>query len=66
LVQAAKSYALIQDREFVIPDDIKYLAPYVLGHRILLQSEARMQGLTITAVLDSVMKQVRVPVRLER
>jgi MoxR-like ATPase len=66
LVQAAKSYALIQDREFVIPDDIKYLAPFVLGHRILLQSEARMQGLTITAVLDSVMKQVRVPVRLER
>jgi MoxR-like ATPase len=37
-----------------------------LGHRILLQSEARMQGLTITSVLDSVMKQVRVPVRLER
>jgi MoxR-like ATPase len=66
LVQAAKSYALIQERDFVIPDDIKYLAPFVLGHRILLQSEARMQGLTITSVLDSVMKQVRVPVRLER
>jgi MoxR-like ATPase len=66
LVQAAKAYALIQDREYVIPDDIKYLAPYVLGHRILLQSEARMQGMTIAAVLESVMKQVRVPVRLER
>jgi MoxR-like ATPase len=66
LVQAAKSYALIQGRDFVIPDDIKYLAPFVLGHRILLQSEARMQGLTIASVLDSVMKQVRVPVRLER
>lgn len=66
LVQAAKSYALIQGRDFVIPDDIKYLVPFVLGHRILLQSEARMQGLTISTVLDSVMKQVRVPVRLER
>jgi MoxR-like ATPase len=66
LVQAAKSYALIQDRDYVIPDDIKYLAPFVLGHRILLQSEARMQGLTISSVLESVMKQVRVPVRLER
>lgn len=66
LVQAAKSYALIQDRDFVIPDDIKHLAPFVLGHRILLHSEARMEGLTITAVLDSVIKQVRVPIRLER
>jgi MoxR-like ATPase len=66
LVQAAKSYALIQDRDFVIPDDIKYLAPFVLGHRILLQSEARMQGLTMSSVIESVLKQVRVPVRLER
>jgi MoxR-like ATPase len=66
LVQAAKAYAMIQEREYVIPDDIKYLAPVVLGHRILLQSEARMQGMTIVAVLESVMKQVRVPVRLER
>jgi MoxR-like ATPase len=66
LVQAAKSYAFIQDRDFVIPDDIKYLVPFVLGHRILLQSEARMQGMTVETVLDSVLKQIRVPVRLER
>ncbi|MDB5056188.1 MAG: magnesium chelatase [Bacilli bacterium] len=66
LVQAAKAYAFIQERDYVIPDDIKYLTPFVLGHRILLQSEARMQGMTIHSVLESVMKQVRVPVRLER
>jgi MoxR-like ATPase len=66
LVQAAKAYALIQERDYVIPDDIKYLAPYVLGHRIILHAEARMDGATIQSVLQSVFQQVRVPVRLEK
>lgn len=66
LVQAAKAYAYLQEREYVIPDDIKYLAPFVLGHRIMLHSEARMDGKTIDTVLESVIQQVRVPVRLEK
>ncbi|CAG7634969.1 AAA family ATPase [Paenibacillus allorhizosphaerae] len=66
LVQAAKAYALLNEREFVIPDDIKFLAPYVLGHRILLQAEARMEGATVQSVLQSVFQQVKVPVRWEK
>lgn len=66
LVQAAKAYALIQERDYVIPDDIKYLAPFVLGHRLLLHAEARMDGATVQSVLQSVFQQVRVPVRLEK
>lgn len=66
LVQAAKAYAFLKERDFVIPDDIKYLIPYVLGHRILLQAEARIGGATVASVLDSVLQQVRVPIRLER
>ncbi|MFH5182708.1 AAA family ATPase [Paenibacillus sp. TAB 01] len=66
LVQAAKAYALLQERDYVIPDDIKFLAPYVLGHRILLHAEARMDGATVQSVLQSVFQQVRVPVRMER
>ncbi|PZE22764.1 AAA family ATPase [Paenibacillus xerothermodurans] len=66
LVQAAKAYALLQERDFVIPDDIKFLAPFVLGHRIILQAEARMDGGTVPSVLQSVFQQVRVPVRLEK
>jgi len=66
LIHAAKAYALLQEREYVIPDDIKFLAPYVLGHRMILHSEARMEGNTVDTVLSSIFQQVRVPVRLEK
>jgi MoxR-like ATPase len=66
LVQAVKAYALLQGRDYVIPDDVKKLVPYVLGHRILLHAEARMEGATVPSVLDAVVQQVRAPVRLER
>ncbi len=66
LVQASKAYALLQERDYVIPDDIKFLAPYVLGHRILLHAEARMDGTSVQSVLQSVFQQVRVPIRLEK
>ncbi|MDF2964024.1 MAG: magnesium chelatase [Paenibacillus sp.] len=66
LVQASKAYALIQERDYVIPDDIKFLAPFVLGHRIILHAEARMDGATVQSVLQSVFQQVRVPVRMEK
>ncbi|WNQ13403.1 MoxR family ATPase [Paenibacillus aurantius] len=66
LVQAAKAYAFLNGRDYVIPDDLKALAPYVLGHRIILQAEARLEGTTVASVLRSVFEQVRVPVRLEK
>ncbi|WP_248926801.1 AAA family ATPase [Paenibacillus hamazuiensis] len=66
LVSASKAYALLQNRDYVIPDDIKFLAPYVLGHRIILHSEARMDGASVGSVLQSIFEQVRVPVRLEK
>ncbi|MBP1156393.1 MULTISPECIES: MoxR family ATPase [unclassified Paenibacillus] len=66
LVQAVKAYALLQGRDYVIPDDIKFLAPYVLGHRIILQPEARMEGATVPSVLHSVFQQVKVPIRWEK
>lgn len=66
LVQASKAYALLQGRDFVIPDDVKKLVPHVLGHRLLLHAEARMEGATVPSVLEAVLQQVRAPVRLER
>ncbi|RAV21837.1 AAA family ATPase [Paenibacillus contaminans] len=66
LVQAAKAYAMLQEREYVIPDDLKALAPYVFGHRLILNAEARMEGATAESVLESVFQQVRTPVRLEK
>jgi MoxR-like ATPase len=66
LVHAAKAYAFIKGRDYVLPDDLKFLAPPVLGHRIILHSQARLEGLTVEQVLQSVMEQVKVPVRLQR
>jgi MoxR-like ATPase len=66
LIHASKAYALLNGRDYVIPDDIKFLAPFVLGHRMILHSEARMEGSTIESVLESIFQQVRVPVRLEK
>jgi len=66
LMNAAKSYAFVNGREYVIPDDIKTIVPYVLTHRLIVRSEARMDGTTAESVLQSVLQQIRVPVRLER
>jgi MoxR-like ATPases len=66
LASAAKAYAFLQHRAFVIPDDVKAMAPLVLSHRIHLRSEARMQGSTTANVLQDVLRNLPVPVGMER
>lgn len=66
LTQAAKAYALVAGRDYVLPDDIKHLAPYVLGHRMILNPEARMSGASMETVLQSVFQLVNVPVGTEK
>jgi len=44
LVHASKALALLKGRDFVLPDDVRALAPLVLGHRILLTPEAELEG----------------------
>lgn len=66
LMNASKAYAYLKERDYVIPDDIKALTPYVLGHRLLLHTEARLNGETVESILQNVLQQVTVPVRLER
>jgi len=66
LMAAAKANAFLQERDYVIPDDIKTLAHAVLSHRIMLQTEARMNGLTPEEVVESVVRATSVPVRMER
>ena len=44
MMQASKAYALLQGRDFVTPEDIKFVAPYVLQHRLILTAEAEMEG----------------------
>jgi MoxR-like ATPase len=46
----------------VLPDDVKRLAPYVLTHRALLNSQSRLRGRDADAVLQEVIESVPVPV----
>ncbi len=66
LARAAKASAYMQQRQFVTPDDVKALAPYVLSHRLLLRTEARMNGLKAEDIISQVIQSTKVPVRLER
>lgn len=62
LYKTAKAYAFISGREYVIPDDIKLLAPYVLSHRIILTPKGKAAlGSTETAV-KKILETVAVPV----
>lgn len=65
LIQAAKAYAFIQQRDYVTPDDLKFLAPYVLNHRIILHANAVVDGEDINQIMRTIIEQVSVPVRLE-
>ncbi|MFD0715034.1 AAA family ATPase [Paenibacillus sp. GCM10027626] len=66
LMAAVKANAFINERDYVIPDDIKDLAAPVLCHRIVLKTEARMNGLTAEKVVEAIIQQLNVPVRMER
>ena len=58
---AAQAYALINGRPFVLPDDVSYVAPRVLGHRILLRVDAEARGKTTDQIVDDVLKHVPKP-----
>ena len=61
LYRAAKAWAAMEGRDFVTPDDVKYLAPYVLAHRLQLGSESRLSGLTAQAVVARILQETPVP-----
>ncbi|MBQ9732753.1 MAG: hypothetical protein IJV74_00795, partial [Clostridia bacterium] len=43
------------------PDDVKYLAPFVLSHRLMLSGEARLSGLKAESVINSILEKTPVP-----
>ncbi len=61
LIAGAKAWALIEGRDFVLPDDIKLLSPAALGHRLVLQPDAELDGATGSSVIREALD--RVPFR---
>ncbi|MBA4503358.1 AAA family ATPase [Marinobacterium marinum] len=61
LVSAAKAWALMNGRDFVLPDDVKQVALPVMRHRILLAPESEIEGFTPDRVLQQLMQTVDAP-----
>ncbi|MBQ7509572.1 MAG: MoxR family ATPase [Prevotella sp.] len=61
LLQASKAYALLQGRDFVTPDDIRFVCPSVLQHRLILTAEAEMEGITPLKAVKRLVEKVEVP-----
>jgi MoxR-like ATPase len=61
LMKGARALALIEGRDHVLPDDVKFLAPYVFHHRIFLSSEAEADEVTPHSIVEGVLEKVPVP-----
>ena len=61
MFRAVRGMAILRDRDYVIPDDVKELAYAVLAHRLILSPAARMRGLHTGQVIDGLLESVAVP-----
>lgn len=61
IMKTSKAIAMMANRDFVIPDDIQYVAPHILNHRIILTPEAEMSNMRNHTVIEEILKEVEVP-----
>jgi MoxR-like ATPase len=66
LYRIAQAWAHLAGRDFVLPDDVKAVAPSVLAHRVMLDVDRQLRGATAEAVIDELVAQVAAPPTLER
>ena len=61
MMKAGKAFAAIRGRDFVIPDDIQFVAPHVLNHRLIMTPEAEMEGMSTEEIIKEIIAEVEVP-----
>lgn len=61
LLNASKAFALIQGRDFISPEDVKYLALPILRHRVILSPEKEMEGISTDEIVDQLINKIEVP-----
>jgi len=62
LYRAAQALAALRGRDYVIPDDVKYLAPYILTHRLIISTQTRLRGRSAEEIVRDIVEKVPVPV----
>jgi MoxR-like ATPase len=61
LYRSSQAVAAIRGRSYVEPDDVKQIVPAVLGHRIILQPESRLQNVTVSELLTEILDETKAP-----
>jgi MoxR-like ATPase len=61
IMNSAKACATLRGRDFISPDDVKYVTPHVLKHRIILTPEKEMEGVQVTEVINMVIEKIEIP-----
>ena len=61
LLLASKTYAALEGRTYIVPDDVKLLTPHVYRHRILLKPEAEIEGLSADNVIEQLLASAEIP-----
>ncbi len=61
LLLASKTYAALEGRSYIVPDDVKLLTPHVYRHRVLLKPEAEIEGLSADNVIEQLLASAEIP-----
>ena len=61
IMNGSKAYAAIMGRDFVTPDDVKYIAKAVMRHRIILTPEREMEGFTADRAVAQILETIEIP-----
>ena len=61
MLKACQVYAAIKGRDFVIPDDIKFLAPFIFAHRLIIKNTLRVKGISNIDLIEETLNKVEVP-----
>lgn len=61
MLKASKAFAAIRGRDFVIPEDIQFVAPHVLNHRLIMTAEAEMEGISVEELIKEIVQEIEVP-----
>jgi MoxR-like ATPase len=61
VMNASKASATLRGRDFISPDDIKFVTPHILKHRLTLTPEKEMEGVLVTEVINQVLEKIEIP-----
>ncbi|MFO7918258.1 MAG: MoxR family ATPase [Anaerolineae bacterium] len=62
LYKASQALAAIRGRDYVVPDDVKYLAPFILGHRLIVDPESALRGRDAETILENLLTETKLSV----